>query len=111
MSNFLNYENGDATVDNHRHVNAIPTTVEDIIESFHKEYTGALTADLGSWAEDHINNMWGTIPQSLNQEEVERFVFNEHDMIVILEEIGIDAGDLDYLWDLQHDFISDYLDS
>lgn len=110
MNYFLNYENGEVTVNSYRHPSAIATTVEDIIEALRNGEEDALVASLSSWVEDNINDMWGKVPNGLSEKQISEFVFVENNFTEQLVNIGIDVSDLGFAWEAQHDFIEDYLD-
>lgn len=111
MNYFLNYENGEVTVDSFRHPDATATTVEDIIETFEGEEDGALTASLDLWCDEQINDLWGRVPNDLSEDEVNDFVFTTNDFVQPLEDMGIDVSDVEFIREMQNDFVEDYLDS
>lgn len=113
MNYFLNFKNGQASVDTYRFPDAAATDIADIISAKDAGSEETLTASLDIFINEEASKIMSIAKTCENQEELWDYVLGEGDFLELLleRELGIQLSDYPDLRDLQKQQFEHILES
>lgn len=103
QSFFLNYKNGDVSINTYRSSTAAATDVEDILDAFEEKREESLTASLDLFIEEMAKRIKGIAERCETREELENYLLSEGDYLeeLIEQELGLCLADYPELREIQ----------